>query len=308
MKKVSLIIGSFIFAMTLLSCGEGGSKEFPGFEKIEDGLYVKYFKKNEEGKKVNLGDIVSMEMTYATETDSVLFSSASAGQPIQMRADSPRFVGDISRAFLMMHVGDSVKLIASADSFFLITAGMSELPPFIDSASNLHFSFEVVKVESLEEIEAAEKSKNSESENSEKELLNKYLSEEGITTEPEPSGLIFISTKKGTGKQAEAGKTVKVNYSGMLLDGTYFDTSLEEVAKANGLYKEGRSYNPLEFPLGQGNVIKGWDEGIAMMKVGGTAKLIIPSNIAYGANPPPRTPIKPFATLVFDVELVDVID
>ena len=93
-----------------------------------------------------------------------------------------------------------------------------------------------------------------------------------------------------------------------MLDGTYFDTSIESVAKEEGLFTEGRTYEPIEFTLGQGQVIKGWDEGIAMMNVGDKAQFIIPSELAYGENVRPGGPIPPFATLVFDVELVEVFE
>jgi FKBP-type peptidyl-prolyl cis-trans isomerase len=85
---------------------------------------------------------------------------------------------------------------------------------------------------------------------------------------------------------------VKVNYTGKLLDGTQFDSS------------EGR--DPIEFALGTGRVIKGWDEGIAMMRKGEKAVLIIPSTLGYGERGSQRIP--PFSTLVFDVELVDFKD
>lgn len=308
MKKLSLSVSVLFLTAALFSCGKGGNSEYPGFEKIEEGLYINFLSKNESAKAVEVGDIITMDMTYSTEDDSVLFETASNGQPVQMRADTAKYTGDISGAFLMMHEGDSAKLIVSADSFFMNTAGMQELPPFIDSASMLNFTVHISKIQTLEELQAEQSSKNAEMQAAEMQQLSEYLSSEGITANPTASGLIFISKKKGSGKQAEAGQTVKVNYEGMLLDGTYFDTSVEEVAKANGLYNEQRSYEPFEFTLGQGQVIKGWDEGIAMMKVGGKARLIIPSNIAYGANPRPGGPIKPFSTLIFDVELVDIVE
>jgi FKBP-type peptidyl-prolyl cis-trans isomerase FkpA len=123
------------------------------------------------------------------------------------------------------------------------------------------------------------------------QLLN-YVKINNISATPRPSGLYYIETKKGTGDQAAAGKTVKVHYTGTLLNGTKFDSSRDR--------KE-----PFEFVLGQGQVIPGWDEGIALMKEGGTAKLIIPSKIAYGENGRMPT-IPPSATLVFDVELIEV--
>ncbi|HVZ89568.1 MAG TPA: FKBP-type peptidyl-prolyl cis-trans isomerase [Polyangia bacterium] len=99
--------------------------------------------------------------------------------------------------------------------------------------------------------------------------------------------------KVGEGATATKGKTVSVHYTGRLTDGTKFDSS----------YDRGQ---PIDFPLGAGVVIKGWDQGIDGMKVGGKRKLTIPPDLAYGARGTPGGPIPPNATLVFDVELVGV--
>jgi len=106
------------------------------------------------------------------------------------------------------------------------------------------------------------------------------------------SGLEYIEVEAGTGTQAEAGKTVSVHYTGKFQDGKVFDSSVSRG-------------EPIKFPLGQGRVIKGWNEGIALMKVGTKAQLIIPPDLAYGERGAGGV-IPPNATLVFDVELVDV--
>ncbi len=108
-----------------------------------------------------------------------------------------------------------------------------------------------------------------------------------------PGGLKYYDITAGTGATPKAGQTASVQYTGTLLDGTKFDSS----------YDHGPA--PFDFVLGQGKVIKGWDEGVATMKVGGKRRLVVPGSLAYGANSP--TPvIPPNATLVFDVELVGV--
>jgi len=112
-------------------------------------------------------------------------------------------------------------------------------------------------------------------------------SSEGITTE---SGLQYIETEAGTGAQAQAGDNVAVHYTGTLADGTKFDSSFDRD-------------EPIEFVLGKGAVIGGWDEGIALMKEGGKATLVIPPSLGYGGGGIPGV-IPGDATLVFDVELV----
>ena len=104
------------------------------------------------------------------------------------------------------------------------------------------------------------------------------------------SGLIIEELTVGTGAEAAAGQYVSVHYTGWLTDGTKFDSS-----KDRG--------DPFEVPLGAGHVIRGWDEGVQGMKVGGSRKLTIPADLGYGARGAGGV-IPPNATLVFEVELL----
>jgi len=119
---------------------------------------------------------------------------------------------------------------------------------------------------------------------------NSYLEENNITVEPTESGLYYVETLAGTGEQPSVGDVVKVHYTGKFLNGKVFDSSVDRG-------------EPLEFQVGIGQVIKGWDEGIMLMKTGGKATLVIPSSIAYGPND--YGPIPGYSTLVFDVELLN---
>ncbi|HMQ29782.1 MAG TPA: FKBP-type peptidyl-prolyl cis-trans isomerase, partial [Chloroflexaceae bacterium] len=113
-----------------------------------------------------------------------------------------------------------------------------------------------------------------------------------------PSGLQYIDLEPGTGPEATAGRTVLVHYTGWLADGTRFDTSRQPRRPM------GRQ-EPFSFTLGRGEVIPGWDEGVAGMKVGGTRQLIIPPDLAYGDRGAGGV-IPPGATLTFEVELIEV--
>lgn len=126
----------------------------------------------------------------------------------------------------------------------------------------------------------------------EQKTIKEYLKENKIKAKHQESGLFYIETEEGTGEQAEKGDYVKVHYTGKLLDGTVFDSS----------YDRGE---PFEFLLGAGRVIKGWDEGLALMKEGGKATLIIPSKMGYGTREIPDV-IPANSILIFDVELVEI--
>lgn len=128
-----------------------------------------------------------------------------------------------------------------------------------------------------------------------KEEGEKFLLEnktkDGVTTTE--SGLQYTVLKQGAGKKPSASSKVKVHYHGTLIDGTVFDSSVDRG-------------EPAEFGVSQ--VIKGWTEGLQLMSVGSKYKFFIPSSIAYGANPRPGGPIKANATLIFDVELLEIVE
>ena len=178
--------------------------------------------------------------------------------------------------------------------------GEAGRPGMIDPFTPLHYFIRLtsVKTKAENDAEVAAKQKVEAAQKEafklqETATIARYIAENEITVKPTESGLYFISTIDGKGEQAVAGNKVKVHYTGTLLDGTKFDSSVDR-------------NEPFEFVLGQGQVIKGWDEGISMMKVGGKATLILPSAIAYGDRQAGEV-IRPYSPLKFDVELIEIV-
>ena len=136
-------------------------------------------------------------------------------------------------------------------------------------------------------------------------IITDYLAKQQIKAETTPSGLFYVIDKPGQGAHPKQGSKVKVNYTGQLLDGKVFDTSVEEKAKQHGIHNPQRPYEPIAFQLGVGQVIAGWDEGISLLQKGSKARLFIPSTLAYGAQGAGGL-IPANAVLIFEVELVDI--
>lgn len=290
MKKLSILISSLIFVFTFYSCNDGS------YKTTESGLVYKFHKTN-KGENPSIDNIVKIDFAYRYPEDSVFFKSTDAGAPGFIKIEPSGYPGDIYEALRMMSQGDSASFKFGAESFFTITAGSPMVPPFIQPEDSifvdivLHEFFNEEEYEAYLEKEREEAMKDQEeAAANESKLLDQYLEENNITTEPEESGLIILVEEEGNGPVPTSGQTVTVHYTGTVLDGTVFDSSVERGT-------------PFEFTLGRGEVIRGWDEGISKLKVGSKAKLIIPSHLGYGGTD--RGPvIKAYSPLIFDIELI----
>ncbi len=294
MKNLKLLF--LIFAVGFFAACGPAEKEYT---ETASGLKYKFHERTGEDL-AELFKILSLDMVYRNKADdSILFDSRTADMPVYIELIEPEYPGDIYEGLALMAEGDSASFILDAESFFVYTAGMGQMPEFLEPGNELLFNIKLRRVMSEEEfmIEqqqmVEERMRESEDlADAEEGLRDDYLMEHDITQEPLESGLYFIEKEPGTGAEATPGSTVSVHYEGRLLDGTVFDSS----------YERGE---PIEFVLGEGQVIRGWDEGINLMRVGGKARLVIPSHLAYGERGAGQT-IPPFSTLIFDVELVDV--
>ena len=256
---------------------------YSGFKKGKGKMYYRFFEQNETARLAENNDVLLISMQIATK-DSVLNDLAEV--PILMQES--QYEGDIFDCLSMMHIGDSATFILDAKKYFEVY-NYNQIPEFVDDKTMLWFTLKVKDITGYHEYIAKITKERAEKESQE---LEAYLLANNIDEEARESGLIYIETKAGKGNNPKTGQTCVMHYTGKLLDGTVFDSSVER-------------NQPFEFTLGQGQVIKGWDEGVALMKKGGKATLIIPSELGYGSNGAGNV-IPPYASLVFDVELLDI--
>ncbi len=306
----STALTAFAAVLAITACNKS---PYPGYKMAENGLYSKFYKQDESAVKAKEGDMVKLYLSYKNNKDSVIFDSKKNSQNgtqfIEFPLGKSSFKGSFEDALATMAAGDSASFVINADSVYLKTFRAKSLPPFIAKNSMLTFTAKLEKITPKDVVEK-ERAKKMEEQKAMMELrkteepkaLEKYLADNKITVKPTASGLYYVEKQKGKGAKPGKGCKVKVNYTGRLLDGTVFDTSDEATAKQAGLFNEKRPYQPIEFPLGEGQVIPGWDEGIALLSPGAKGLFVIPSAIGYGAQG--GGPIPPFSPLVFDVELV----
>ncbi|MEO5643310.1 MAG: FKBP-type peptidyl-prolyl cis-trans isomerase [Bacteroidia bacterium] len=298
--KNFLITIAGLSAVFLASCG--GPSPFPGYEEAENGTYFILHTKGTGTTTVDTGGAVFVKIKFKTDKDSVFLdiNKETRAESYPMRVDKSEFKGDFLDMFMRLHAGDSASFFIRLDSLKAHYAEEFKFEPKYDTMKYLGFT---VKVDSIfdrkrvqelrKEAEAAQKKQQEmimALEKEEQPALDKYVIEKKITQKPSATGVYFIETAKGKGDNIKDGQTVSIKYTGKFLDGQVFDSS-------------DNSGQPLTFVVGQHQVIPGMEEGLLLMKNGGKATLIIPSAQAYRDG---GGRMKPFATLVFDIEVVDV--
>lgn len=272
----------------------------------ENGTRYSLYTADREGELVQAGEYIYFDAVMQTEADSMIFSTRDqSGEPqvVQITEDDKagNSASPVVEILSLMAAGDSAVIRVSMDQFPQIPPGMENdsvmlytiaVREVIDDAtfSSRLSAEELVMKEAAEAIQAREPEMLDFAESVYNDYVGGALDAEMQTTD---SGLKYVIHQEGEGAQAEAGKVVSVQYIGKLIsDGSVFDQSFGRGA-------------PIEFPLGQGRVIPGWDEGIALLKAGARASFFIPSELAYGAQGSPPS-IGPDAELMFYVELEDV--
>ncbi len=290
MKKnyLSIVILFALFSAIVVSCGDS---EFPGFKKTETGLYYKFYIENDDTLKASQGDFVTLALKYGNE-DTIIFNSDRMPDGLTFALDFPFHKADLYEGLMMMSEGDSATFMISADSFFFKAARARQLPSYIDSGSFLAFNVRMIDIETKLEKELNEQARLEERRAQEPVDLQKYLADNNYPADPTPDGIYFISEVKGTGKSPSVGEMVSVHLSVNLVDGSKIFSSLDRG-------------EPIEFEFGKKFDTDGLEKGIAMMRKGGKAKVIVPSDMAYGAERRGNL-VDSYSTIVYEVELVNL--
>jgi len=301
MKKsiLSMAIVAVLMVGSLAACTE--NSPYPGYKKTASGLYYQFYTQN-EGVLPQIGDLMDVAIKCYVN-DSVFPIAATDENTMQLV--EPLFAGDLFEGLAMMHEGDSASFIVNIDSTFIKMFGYPSLPEEYLPTDVMRFELRLddcypesefpqhygakMKKEADKRI-AKMKADNPEQTEAAAQALAEYLAANKVVAEPTESGLYYVMTQEGNGEKPEVGQVVQVHYTGKLLDGTVFDSSVDRG-------------EPISIPIGVGQVIPGWDEGIRMMSKGEKGVLYIPYYLAYGERDAGMIP--PFSNLVFEVELID---
>lgn len=286
--KISNLIG-FVAAGSLLmaSCNKAQYKKTPG------GMpYQLYAGKGKEIAKE--GGFLKVSYTYKVK-DSIFFTTEK-GLPIYIPVSGQSQPYDVSELFSKLKVGDSVVATQLIDTF--MKRMPQQVPPQYKKGDKITTYIKVLEMfanDSLKKIDE-EKDKTAFIAQ-ESAVIEKHLKEKNITATKTASGVFVVVSNPGTGTQVDSGKYVSVKYTGATLAGKKFDSNVDTAFHHT---------EPLSFVVGTGQMIKGFDDAVKLVKQGGVVKAYVPSTLGYGAQPQPGSGIKPYDHLVFDIEVIDV--
>jgi FKBP-type peptidyl-prolyl cis-trans isomerase FkpA len=287
-KQILTVAAMATLMLTAASCNN------KSFKKTKDGKAEYLLAKDEKGTQTaKEGDMLTFNIVVAVG-DSVIYNSRimNNGKPVEMPMPKEDSMANLQlgsiEALMKMTAGDSLVVRRDLDSF------MKKQMSFAKPTDKIEFRYSLISIKTKEQFDADLKKQSAAQSETDDKLITEYLAKNNITAQKTASGLYYVISQPGTGANATAGQTVKVMYTGKLLDGKVFDSNIDP---------KFQHPEPLEFPLGKGNVIPGWDEGIALLNKGAKATLFVPSPLAYGAQGNQMIP--PNSILIFDVELID---
>ncbi|RYY97430.1 MAG: hypothetical protein EOO11_10890 [Chitinophagaceae bacterium] len=275
------------------------------FKKTRGGMPYKLYTKG--GAKVKTGDVVKIHFTQKLN-DSVLQSTYATG-PIYFDITGQSTPYDVTEIFPMIHKNDSVVAVQVVDSLVKrIPDG--QMPPGFKKGDKITTTFKVLNVfpnrEAARADETAEREKRFQGDakvqtqlKQDIATLSALLQQQGIQAQKTPSGTFVQVLSPGAGPAVKKGDFVSIRYRGTTMDGKEFDSNMDTTGA--------QAKPPLQFPVGEGQMIKGFDEAVLLLKKGDRARIWIPSSLAYGANSPSPA-IAPNSNLQFELVVTDVTD
>ena len=273
-------------SICLTSCNK-----YPGYKKISGGVFFKLLQIGESTVRPKIGDFVTVDIEYRTLKDSLFFKGIR-----KLQIHPPAYKGSIEQCLVMLATEEKARFILPAGNFYRFTLN-KDLPPFINEKDDMIVVIHMLQIQAerdyLNEKAAFYKWIQDFGEY-ERIILKQYIDENKIDIQPTANGLYYLSLRKGNEKKVEKGKKVTIHYEGRFLNGKFFDSTK--------MRKE-----PFSFVYGeQLQVIKGLEEGIALMSEGEKALFIVPSDLAFGVSGSSTGIIPPYTSLIFEVELLQV--
>lgn len=292
-----------------LVCLSANAQLKEGFLTSKSGVKYRVDSANPGGRQVVADDIVIGGYAIAFGDSLAMTTLNDAPQPcFKATMESNVFKGDLMEGLFLMREGETYTFAFERDSL----AKVQQLPPYFRSGDYGYYTVRIDKLLTQAEFDKEIERQQAEMQhyadsmqNLEMQVLIDYVRANGFS-DIATDGVYYKQTSKGNGKTSKSGDKLRVHYVGRFLDGRLFDTSVEEEAKKAGIHNPQRDYSPLEFTLGRGQMIKGFEAAAARMQEGEKGVVVIPSALAYGARQ--RGEIPAFSTLVFELELVEIIE
>lgn len=288
MKK-SISVIAFVVTCMLLPGITGCNKDSEGFRTAQSGLKYKFIRSG-NGTKPQLGDVMIMHISYYSPADSLLYDSRNVKDSFTVNLVSPTFSGGVEEGFAMMGTGDSAHFKVRADSLFTRTF-QTVVPSHYAPDAEIRFHVALHRIIPKSFNDSILMARDIELRRKEFDMIEVFLKKNNMDVMPTQNGAYLSISKPGNGDYPRTGDTIFVEYTGRLLDGTVFDSSVN-------------AGKPFSFVLGNQAVIKGWEECIPLLNKGSIARMVIPSDLAYGAED--YRELKGYSTLVFDVEIIDI--
>ncbi len=288
------------------------------FKETATGLHYRVLKKG-TGPSPEEGEVLLLEMSYKKKDGTVLFSTTEQGLPASLRYSKENMNaedGGFGEAVSMLKKGDNYIFKLSAEAAFgeILDAVVAQHKISKDDEVLLELNLQNIMTEErhkgweVEQIALLQKKERAHAEKQievDTKTIIDYLEENKIAAKSTEAGVYCVVDVPGKGPQPKKGDKVKISYTGKLLDGKVFDTSLEDVAKENNIYNKQRTYEPIEFELGAGKAVPGMEDAVLHLKKGDKARVFIPSTLAYGSKGV-NDLIPGDAVLLFEITLVDV--